>query len=231
MTPLYTQEQFNTSKSRALLPLRCEHCNKTFYSVKSQIQATIVNPKKSNKNKYCSKKCLFLSMKNEVTKPCGFCGISVSRDLGDFKKSKSGLLFCNQSCSAKYTNSHKKNGTRVSKLEIWLSKKLKDLYPNFDFKFNKTDAINAELDIYIPELKLAFELNGIFHYEPVFGQDKLVKTKNNDERKFQACVEKNISLCVVDTSKQIRFTEKSSFLYLDIIQKVIEKHQVLLGSY
>lgn len=223
MTPLYTEEQFNNSRSRGLLPLRCEHCNETFYKIKSQIQATVNGGSNRNRNKYCSRKCAFESKITEIKAPCGFCGTIISRDLREVKKSRTGFNFCNNSCAAKYVNSHKKNGTRVSKLEVWLSKKLKELYPNFDFKFNKTDAINAELDIYISELKLAFELNGIFHYEPVFGKDKLEKTKNNDERKFQACIENEISLCVIDTSKQVRFTEKSSIVYWNIVQEIIEK--------
>jgi hypothetical protein len=162
-------------------------------------------------------------MTTEIKSLCGFCGISISRDQREVKKSKTGFNFCSRSCSAKYTNSHKKHGTRVSKLEVWLSKKLEEIYPSFKFDFNKTDAINAELDIYIPEIKLAFELNGIYHYEPIYGEERLKKTQNNDERKFQACIENEISLCVIDTSKQVRFTEKSSTIYLNIIQNVITK--------
>ena len=88
--------------------------------------------------------------------------------------------------------------------------------------FNGKDTINSELDIYIPSLKLAFELNGIFHYEPIYGKDKLQSIKNNDTRKFQACIEKGISLCIVDSSQQKRFSPKSSQKYLDIIVNIIE---------
>ena len=35
------------------------------------------------------------------------------------------------------------------------------------------EAINSELDVYVPSLNLAFELNGIFHYEPIYGEKKL----------------------------------------------------------
>ena len=73
-------------------------------------------------------------------------------------------------------------------------------YPNLEIHYNRKDAINSELDIYIPELELAFELNGIFHYEPIYGAEKLQQIQNNDDRKFQACLEKGISLCIIDTS-------------------------------
>ena len=82
--------------------------------------------------------------------------------------------------------------------------------------------IDAELDIYIPSLNLAFELNGIFHYEPIFGEKKLNSTKNNDKRKFQACLEKNIELCIIDTSTQKYFKENTSKIYLDIILKITD---------
>ena len=106
---------------------------------------------------------------------------------------------------------------------MWLEQKLTILHPTLEFHFNKTDAINAELDIYIPSLKLAFELNGIFHYEPIFGKEKLKLSQNNDQRKFQACLEKNIELCVIDTSHQKYFKEQSSQKFLDIIKQTILK--------
>lgn len=87
--------------------------------------------------------------------------------------------------------------------------------------FNQINTINAELDIYIPSLKLAVELNGIFHYEPIYGEEKLKQTQNNDNRKFQACLEKGIELCIIDTSGQKRFTELSSKPFLDIVVNLI----------
>ena len=79
-----------------------------------------------------------------------------------------------------------------------------------------------ELDVLIPSLNLAFELNGIFHYEPIYGSDKLSSIKNNDERKFQACLEKGIELVIIDTSSQVYFKEKTSQKYFDIIENIID---------
>ena len=130
--------------------------------------------------------------------------------------------FCSSTCSATYNNTHKKFGIRRSKLEKWLEEKLIQLYPNLEFHFNRKDTINAELDIYLPSLKLAFELNGIFHYEPIYGDKKLQSTQSNDKRKFQACLEQNIELCIIDVSKENYFKEHISKKYLDIITNIVE---------
>lgn len=226
MIPLYTEQELKKAKTKDLLPLKCETCSKTFYKIKHYIvvclNASEDNPKRKNTNKYCSKACQSLAFDRKITRTCLTCGAEVLRQLKEVKKVENS--FCNQSCSAKYTNTHKKHGTRVSKLEVWLSQKLIELYPQYEFHFNKIDTINAELDIYIPAIKLAFELNGIYHYEPIYGQEKLNRVQNNDQRKFQACLNKGISLCSINTSKQVRFTENSSIIYLETIQEVIKKH-------
>ena len=77
------------------------------------------------------------------------------------------------SCAATYNNKNKTHGTRRSKLECFIEKKLSELYPDLTIHYNQKDTINSELDIYIPSFKLAFELNGIFHYEPIYGEEKL----------------------------------------------------------
>lgn len=73
-------------------------------------------------------------------------------------------------------------------------------------------------------MKLAFELNGIFHYEPIFGNEKLNKIQKNDNNKFFKCQEKNISLCIIDTSSQKYFKEQTSKKFLDIITNIINQN-------
>lgn len=54
-----------------------------------------------------------------------------------------------------------------------------------------------ELDFYIPNLKLAIELNGITHYEPVYGEDKLKRQQLNDTIKRNECKRLGIRLVEV----------------------------------
>ena len=95
-------------------------------------------------------------------------------------------------------------------------------YPQFEVHYNRRDTILAELDIYIPYLKLAFEINGIFHYEPIYGEDRLNRTKTNDHRKILACAEKEIELCVIDSSglKSMKPIEVTK--YLNIVTSIID---------
>lgn len=223
MKPLYTQEEFENAKSTEKLPFECYYCHNTFYRFKKLITYELKNQR--GEHKFCSRGCSTTSY-NPQNPPqqvnCKQCNKKFIKAAIEIKRTKNN--FCNHSCAITYTNAHKKHGTRRSKLEIWLEQQLLTLYPNLEFHFNRVDAINSELDIYIPSLKLAFELNGIFHYEPIFGEAKLNQTQNNDQRKFQACAEKGISLCVIDVSQQKYFKEQSSQKYLDIVTNIIQQN-------
>ena len=223
MIPLYTEEEFKTTKDRSLLPLKCEHCGKTFHKMKNRIKVAL-SGKDEFKAQFCSNYC---NGQNKITVQilsCEQCGKSFQRNQAEINKSKH--HFCSQSCAAKYSNSHKQTGTRRSKLEVWLESQLTSLYPKYEFHFNRTNTINAELDIYIPELKLAFELNGIFHYEPIYGQNKLDKMQTNDHRKMLACAERGIELCVIDNSKFTHFKPQGAKKYLNIIVKIINEASI-----
>lgn len=204
--------------------LQCQFCKNTFVVPKFRIDSNIRNFGYSQK--FCSRKCNCQAHKtNNPTRinlpnvECKYCHKIFHKLISNCKRTKNN--FCSKSCSAKYNNTHKTNGTRRSKMEIWIEQELYKLYPTTEFQFNKKDAINSELDIYIPSLKLAFELNGIFHYEPIYGKNKLDEIKTNDTRKFQACLERGIELCIIDTSSVINFKEKKSIKFLDIIKNII----------
>ena len=219
MKKLFNEIEFNVAKSTDLLKCECYQCGSIFNRCKKDIKRAILGTKSDIK--YCSYKCKFNAMKIRKYLYCKNCNIEIYKTNSDLKKSNTNNFFCCSSCSATYNNKNKTNGNRVSKLEIFLQDKLIGLYPNIEFHFNKKDTINSELDIYVPSLKLAFELNGIFHYEPIFGDRKLSQIQNNDDRKFQACLEKGIELCIIDVSQLKYFKETNSVKYLDIILNII----------
>lgn len=191
----------------------CSFCNNQFERSKRNSCTSI----KKGCKPYCSKKCSSLGKTTKKSLNCTYCNKSFLKILSEIGNNN----FCSRSCACTYNNLNKKHGNRRSKLESYLENQLNKLFPNLEILYNNKEAIKSELDIYIPSLKLAFELNGIFHYEPIYGPEKLTYIQNNDNRKFQACLERGIELCIIDTSSQTRFTEKSSQKYLEIIKKII----------
>ena len=223
MKSLFSELDFKNAKSNDKLLCQCYQCNKPFYLTKHQIQK-VLNINETRVGKYCSINCNSIAKITKQLIKCCCCNKEFEIHLNQIKKSKN--HFCSQSCAATYNNTHKTKGNRRSKLEKYLEIELVKLYPTLEILFNDNKAINSELDIYIPSLKLAFELNGIFHYEQIFSQEKFAKTQNNDKRKFQACIERGIELCVIDTSQQKYFKEQTSEKYLNVIIEIIEVSQI-----
>lgn len=228
MKPLFTTEEFNDAKSLDYLPCECYACKNTFLKEKHEIVKFLNKAKNCHTIQYCSRKCKSTGQTTISTVKCANCGAAFEKLPNQIKKSKNN--FCSRSCAATYNNTHKTHGNRRSKLEKYIEIKLTSLYPNLDIRFNCKDPIDSELDIYIPDLNLAIELNGIFHYEPIFGTKKFQQTQNNDISKTKACINNEIDLCVIDTSHQKYFKESTSQQYLDIIVKIINSKNDLLTS-
>lgn len=195
----------------------CTQCSKCFVRSKRNSHHSV----KRGGKPFCSKECSYKYSTTKVKLNCTNCGNETVKKNSELSKIKN--PFCSKSCAATYNNIHKTTGTRRSKLEIYLESQLISIYPDLEILFNDKTAINSELDIYIPSLKLAFELNGIFHYEPIHGDEKLNQIQNNDQRKFKLCLEHSISLCIIDTSSQKYFKEDSSKKFLDIIISIIDR--------
>lgn len=202
------------------IKFNCCYCGVEFLRSKTLAYQALYKGSKS----FCSLVCKRQFFANQRIKfNCHICNKEVYRIKSQFKKSKVDKYFCSKKCAGIFKSQHKTTGYTRSKLELYIEQQLTFIYPDLLILYNDTNAINAELDIYIPSLNLAFELNGIFHYEPIFGKDKLNKTINNDGRKMQACLEKNIELCVIDTTSQKYFKITSAQKFIDIITNIINK--------
>lgn len=221
MIPLYTQIDFDNANYKDKLKCQCNQCKNAFSITKHEITRAL-NPKSASVAKFCSQYCAHLHTSREVSVICKNCNKQFNKKNGELTRSPNS--FCSRSCSATYNNKNKTKGIRRSKLEKYLEGVLTILYPNLEIHFNKKDTINSELDIYIPSLKLAFELNGFLHYKPIYGIERFKSIKKNDSEKKKKCIELGINFHIIKTIDKGKFTDKIGMKYLRRIQKIIPEY-------
>lgn len=194
--------------------LTCQNCNTEFLRKPSYV---LQNIRLGCKNVFCSIGCRqeYKAKNSTVEITCLECKQQFT------SKKKENRKFCSQSCAASYNNKNKVTGNRRSKLEQYIEEQLRITFPDLEILFNSKEAIGSELDIFIPQLSLAFELNGIFHYEPIFGNKKLESINNNDKNKMIECAKHDIDLCIIDTTSQKYFKIDTSEKFLKIITEII----------
>lgn len=224
MLKQFTYKEYICAKSTQKLPIKCLVCSSIFHTTKYRIKCRPKLKGRRNDQKYglptfCSFSCAkqYRNRKRQLILSCTNCNKVI-------KKAKSTITennFCSQSCSAIYNNANKEHGTRISKIEKFIQVKLLEDFKNIIFHFNNKLAIKSELDIYIPELLLAFEINGVFHYKPIYGFDKLQKIKNNDIKKEQLCNDAGINLIVINCLNLKKFTEIDALPYYKSIKEII----------
>lgn len=215
---LITSEQFDNAQSRDLIPLECEYCHETFCQHKHYIQ-TAISKTGNCKARFCGMLCANAAQKKNITVFCTNCSKEFRKRPSQIKRYPN--HFCCRSCAATYNNKHKTTGTRRSKLEVFLEEQITSNYPQLNCLFNDKKTIGSELDFYFPSLKLAVELNGIFHYEPIYGSDKLTRIQDNDKQKSIRCYELGIEFCTIDTSSCIHLTDKQKDKYWNILNSLL----------
>ena len=197
-----SEECFNVS--RKLKNIECLQCGNEFRPY-------------SATRKFCSTPCSnkYRTMRPESMK-CQQCGKK-------FEPASKKAQFCSQHCSGVFIMAHiKRSGSKISRLELYIKEILQSTY-SFPIYFNKIEEILMELDIYIPHLKLAFEINGPSHYRPIHGEAPLKRTIKNDRKKRRLCTAKGISLHVICTNNQRNYSEETSAKYLKKVKEFIDK--------
>lgn len=129
----------------------CTFCGNSFQSANKRLNYNL----KSGRKNYCSTNCRNKSGVTQQTVSCNACGVSFKKQSARISK----MNFCSLSCSATYNNRHKSHGYRRSKIESEIEKRLSKQFPNLEILYNSKSAIDSELDIYIPALRLALPLN------------------------------------------------------------------------
>jgi len=105
-------------------------------------------------------------------------------------------------------------------IELFLKKRLTE--EKYIVEFHKEDFLPNEkmqIDLFLPELSIAIEVDGPSHFLPIWGQDYLIKTINADQRKNGLLIMYNI---VVIRVKYLT-TKTSNFVLRQTWLKVKEK--------
>jgi hypothetical protein len=205
----------------SLLNKKCEYCN-TIFLIDERFIKYSIKVNQIKRRCFCSKKCSDQYHTTSPTVECANCKILFKKQMNQIKKCKNN--FCCQSCAAIYNNKHKTTGTRRSKLECFVEKMLKEKYTNIVFRSNFIQKSGYELDFYFPDLKIAIEINGIFHYKPIYGLDKLNRIKKNDRQKKKLCKQDNIKLYILKDNLK-KFSLEYANKFSKRVTKIIDSYQ------
>lgn len=168
---------------------KCDYCGNILLRKLSELSR--------RKNIFCSNECFYKFRNKKENVICLECGIEFKKVLSEIKRKP--RHFCSDICS-RNLNRHKDWGSNRSKLEIAIEEHFKVVFPFMNIDYNKTDK-GYELDIFIPCLDLAIEINGITHYKPIYGEANLLRRQQIDEEKKTKCSEINIKLIVMNVSE------------------------------
>lgn len=223
------QNWIDTSLRGSSVVLRCFKCNDVFTRSKSELSKSL----RRNQKIVCSKKCVRINQRNASLKDfktieliCQNCHLLFNRSriayLNNINKNTE-TFFCSKKCSMTSLNRASKTSTSKSSHEVILKELIQKKYPEFDVIQNDRTVLpeNLEIDIWIPSINLAIELNGPCHFYPIYGEHRLQQTRGNDIRKVLFAQLQNINLLVVDTSS---LKSKSKLSVEKFINTQFESH-------
>lgn len=113
-----------------------------------------------------------------------------------------------------------------SKTEKHIKRKLEELGIKVEFHKNVIASSKLEIDLFLPELKTAIEIDGPGHFLPIWGEKKLKKQQNSDIIKQGILLNAGYAvLRIRQIDKSISLTRMNSLLEVVIeeVKKIQEK--------
>lgn len=215
---LISKLEFSKLHHKTLVACQCKQCGIIYHRSKHHLTTLHNN---GHPAEYCSKTCSGLARRKKIERKCAWCGTTILKKPSQCHGEHD---FCSCSCSTRYKNKHKNYCTRRSKLEIFLEGQIRKEYSFLEFTCNNRQIISPlELDFYFPTLKFAMELNGIVHYEPIYGDNTLNHVQGKDQRKVHICEDKGIELAVIDASACGHLTENNKIKYWSAIKELLDR--------
>lgn len=161
---------------------------------------------------------------------CEGCNTDLLRTDAQLRKTKHGKPFCSKSCRMRHYNAHilTRTSNQRSKAEDILLGMIREGFPDLNLIPNDRAVLpsSLEIDIHIPEAKLAIELNGPVHYLPIYGDERLAKVRMNDAQKHLEIHDRGLRLLVLDISRLNSAKRQLAFLtaqYTDVIKPLISE--------
>jgi very-short-patch-repair endonuclease len=107
-----------------------------------------------------------------------------------------------------------------SKLELFLFNRL--LQDGYVVEFHKEQNLlntKLQLDLFLPKLNIAIEVDGPSHFAPVWGEDTLKRNKGYDNKKTGLILGKGLSLIRVKQSKDFS-KARATIIYRELLKSI-----------
>jgi len=211
------------------ITLNCDHCKKTF---DMKLGHHKFRKGYGTKKFFCSKDC---QNKSQITGVndlldtiCTYCNNPIKRVRRLIEKTD--IHFCNRHCQGNYYSKTFGSNKR-SLLEKKIEEYIKKDYPLLNVIFgDREQCYTMELDIYVPSLNLAFEINGPIHHKPIYGEEPLKTIQNKDNIKQKICKTKNINLVIINDVLNY-YKDNSKEIYENKIKTKIDERIVKTTKY
>ena len=105
----------------------------------------------------------------------------------------------------------RRKGSTRSKAEKSLVKVLRKQIKGIKITPNAYEVCGYDIDVCVPDHKLAIEWNGILHREPLFGIKKLSSIQTNDAKKREILMDMGWTMVIVhdiDSKKPLQYAKK-----------------------